>query len=73
MPIFPIAYYINNHIFSEFLPIFQTHPDDLVHHNRIIGIYVENRSHYSFGNLRAVETGTGVTLSGCETDLVISY
>jgi hypothetical protein len=34
---------------------------------------VENRSHYSFGNLRAVETGTGVTLSGCETDLVISY
>ena len=70
---FPITYNINDHIFPEFLSIFQTHPDNLVHHYWIIGINMEYGSHYGFGNLRAIETGTGITLSGCESDLVIGY
>jgi hypothetical protein len=56
MAIFPIAYNINDDIFVEHLPVFQTHPDDLVDHNWVVGIDVENGSHYGFGHFRAVET-----------------
>jgi hypothetical protein len=71
--IFPVSDNINNHIFSELLSVLQTHPDDLVHHDWIIGVHVENGRHYRFSNFSAVETGAGVSLSGRETDLVVGY
>lgn len=71
MTIFPITDNVDDHIFAEFLTVLQTESDDLVDHNWIIGIHVENRSHYSFCDLCAIETRTCVSLSGREPDLVI--
>ena len=71
MAILPITYNINDDIFVELLPVFQTHSDDLVDHNWIVGIYMENGSHYGFGHLRAIQTRTGISLSGRKSDLVI--
>lgn len=73
MSILPVANQINDHIFLKLFPVIigklETSGDTL----RVISINMQNRRPDCLGQVRAIETGSGLIGNRSESNLVIDH